>query len=270
MNAIDVTRGRYWDVSVSPVTGCTPTGAGCDHCWARAMIRRFPQHHATLPVDAEEPPPQGLEDCYTEPTPEPFESPLYHPHVLTRLGKLRRPRVVAMSWLGDLFHESLRAETITEFLGLCHMTTPHTYLVLTKRPARMMATIGKPLANPRWWWGASAWDGPSTAEALACLSTLGDEGYQTWLSLEPLLGPVNLGKMLAIYRPPKLQVIVGGETGAGARPMAEEWVCRVRDDCTAHGVPFFFKAWGTASASLRYRVLNGRTHDDLAWKELGK
>jgi protein gp37 len=237
---IDVTHGRYWDESISPVTGCTPVGPGCAKCWAAAMVRRFPRLNHE----------------------DPFGTVNYSLAPLLKLALRKRPKVVAMSWLGDLLHPDVPDAFLACLLGAVAATPRHTFIVLTKRASRL-ATISK-WSLPPMWWGVSAWDNLSTMAAARALEAFGRvSGARTFLSLEPLLGPVSL---LSILKPPYPgQVLAGGETGPGARPCYPAWLRAIRDDCSALRIPFFLKQNGTHQRAPFSRVLDGRTHDDLAW-----
>ena len=217
--------GRYWTDSISPVTGCTPAGAGCDHCWARAMVGRFGHLHAVAGDDGE---------C----VPQPFDEPRFSARPLAGLQRWKKPRRVALSWLGDLFHHDVQNHQIARVLTAMSQAPQNRYLVLTKRAGRMVEYLNDSCSEPssNEWWGASAWDNASASEALEHSGEL-DQGRNFWLSLEPLLGPVTLiGGMIPDW------VVVGQETGPGARPCRPEWVEQIVDDCRTLRVPVWVKS----------------------------
>lgn len=216
--------GRYWDESLSPVTGCTPAGAGCDHCWARAMVARFGHLHARADDDG-------------GPIPQPYGETMLHPSCLDKLARWRKPRRVAMSWLGDLFHYTVSTDYIDSVIRAMRLARQHRYLVLTKRPEAMASFLRDyPAAGNVAWWGASAWDQASLDRALASRSRIACV-WRCWLSMEPLLGPVTLPRGVGVD-----WVVVGAETGPKARPCELTWVASVVQQCQVAGVPVWVKA----------------------------
>jgi len=263
--------GIEWcDLSWNPITGCTPVSEGCAHCYAARMAKRL-AGQAGYPKD------------------DPFRVTFHE----DRMGEplhLKKPGVIFVCSMGDLFHEDVRAEWWVKIFGV--MAKKHTFVVLTKRPAQMWQWLEDftPLPNVRL--GVSAENQARLDERMSHLMRLGAAGWHTVVSLEPLLGPVDVKP----YLPPRVTpfthaekaavrcvfphglppnslnaqivrqhlggVILGGETGPGARPMDLDWARRVRDDCAEAGVPFFLKQLD----GKKNRVLDGRTHDELPWK----
>jgi protein gp37 len=185
-----------------------------------------------------------------------------HPHALEIPMHWKRPRRVFVCSMGDLFHEDVAEWFIEAVFDVMRRCPRHTFQVLTKRPARMrefIASIAERQALtiftfgqwplPNVWLGTTIWDQASADANIPLL--LQTPAAKRFVSCEPLLGPVDLQKSYGLaYDQGVVCVrkidwcIVGGETGPGARPMHQEWVRRIRDDCEGARVPFFFKGWG--------------------------
>ncbi len=209
---------KYWTKSWNPVTGCEPVSPGCDHCWAQAMARRFPHIHGDKRFD--------IGRCHDRPL------PAWAPG-----------QVVATCWIGDLFWEGVRAADVRDVYTVMAAHPEYAFLLLTKRPERMaMIYAWLTESYPEWALG-HVWHGVSicTAGELEKLRPLRRmTGARLWVSAEPLLGP------LAGLHPGLLDaVVVGGETGPGARPMDALWVSEIKVLCDYAGTPFVFKQWGT-------------------------
>lgn len=247
---------QWTDYSWNPVTGCTPVSEGCRNCYARRIAHRLSQNPAV-------PHRERYEGFRVSCWPERLEEPL----------RLRKPRRVFVSSMGDLFHEDVSDEFICRVFAVIALTpVKHKFLILTKRPHRMREFIlGLPQrdetfrlwvrAGGEWplsnlWLGVTAENQARADERIPILLQI--PAAVRFVSCEPLLGPVDIYKYLDIYDPPTLSnpdgynpdkvlldwVICGGETGPGARPMHPDWVRSLRDQCQAAGVPFFFKSWG--------------------------
>lgn len=225
----------WWTEAWSPVTGCTPAGAGCDHCWARAMVRRFGSLHAGRFGDW-----------------LPFDRVVCHPGALDKPLHWRKPRVVLVSMLGDLFHEQVPEVFIGEVALRMRMAANHTYCILTKRPqraARHIADVWPHRFSSRSYLMASVWDQASTDAACAAFSAL-PAGVRWGLHVEPMLGPIVAVNVWAECRtgehePSPSWVVCGGENGPGARPMDPRWSLDLREQCRAAGVPFWWKGPGS-------------------------
>ena len=247
--------GQWWDKSWSVVTGCTPAGAGCDHCWARSLVTRFPVAHNGANF--------GNVRCW----PERLDEPL----------RRRKPTVYAVSLLGDLFHRDMPRGFLVHVFNamLDGKSLKHRFVLLTKRPALAADFIARPPYNlgNRILLLASCWDQPSTDAACAALSAV--PGLRWGMHLEPLLAAVDLEMPFGwpeenanATRP--VWVVVGGENGPGARPMDPQWAVSLRDQCRAAGVPFWFKGWGTsrlnAAAARDDRLrLEADTSREVPW-----
>lgn len=253
-----MSTGIEWtDETWNPVTGCDHVSPGCDHCYAERMAVRL-AGRAGYPAD------------------EPFRVTL-HPDRLDQPSRWRKPRRVFVNSMSDLFHRDVPDEFIAEVFAVMGAAEQHTFQVLTKRPQRMARLLsspewsarlvhdhGIPAAGrgpfPNVWLGTSV-ENQRYAE-LRIPHLLATPAAVRFLSIEPLLGPISLrwAKWHDYYRDGWRErgevqdeydgarrldwVIVGGESGPGARPMHPAWVRTLRDHCTAAGVPFFFKQWG--------------------------
>lgn len=232
------TKIEWTDETWNPVTGCTPVSPGCTNCYARRIATRLKA--MGKPRYA-----RGFE--VTE-----------HPDALTDSlvsNPRRKARMVFTCSMGDLFHPRVSVAFIKDVLLCMELASQHTFQVLTKRPARA-AGLAAALAWPRnLWLGTSI----ETAEYFGRIEPLLQVPVELhFLSLEPLLGPMADLPLEHVD-----WVICGGETGAGARPMAPEWPRQIRDQCLAAGVPFFFKGWGRTTRGPKRRTLDGHLWEQL-------
>jgi protein gp37 len=250
---IDDLFGRRLDASLDEVTAIerlgerevvdiqTSTGtfiaAGiCTHnCYAERMAKR-------------------LRGRCGYPTEEPFRVTL-HPERLDEPLRWRKPRLVFVNSMSDLFHKDVPLAFVQRVFAVMETAAHHTFQVLTKRPeiAREHAKVLP--------WPPNVWLGTSVESALYVhrVRTLREIPAQVrFLSLEPLLGPIVRLPLRGIH-----WVIVGGESGPRARAMNADWVRQIRHQCQAKGVPFFFKQWGGVNKKKAGRKLDGRTWDAM-------
>jgi protein gp37 len=222
------------------VRGCVKVSPGCKHCYAETFAERF---RGVLGHPFE----QGFD---LRLVPEKLDVPL----------RWRSPRRIFVNSMSDLFQEGVPTEYIAEVGRVMQAARWHTYQVLTKRHERMRDLLRGELSwlgrLPHVWFGVSV---ENRCHGLPRLATL----HQTpaivrFLSIEPLLEDLGRLDLSGID-----WVIVGGESGPGARPMKEAWVISIRDQCREVGVPFFFKQWGGVQKSRNGRVLHGRTWNEL-------
>ena len=266
----DHTRIEWSDATWNPVTGCTRVSPGCEHCyidWAPPM--RIEGRHFTDPRTGERSNRIGA------------NMPVrLHPDRLDQPLRWRKPRRVFVNSLSDLFHDDVPDDYIANVWAVMTLAQNHTFQVLTKRHARMRALLSSPdfwvvvgehvsrivgapaqvddvRALPNVWLGVTVEDQQRADLRIPAL--LATPAAVRFLSCEPLLGPVELPEFCACgcgapFGPGVESilgidwVIVGGESGPGARPMHLDWVRTLRDQVVAAGVPFFFKQWGDASA----------------------
>jgi protein gp37 len=219
----------------NPLTGCTKISPGCKHCYAERMARRLQAMGQPNYANG-------------------FELTL-HEHALEAPLSWKKPQVVFVNSISDLFHRDVPTEFIQQVFSVMRRASWHTFQVLTKRSERLLEL------SPQIEWPENVWMGVSveTQDYAFRIDHLRQTGARTrFLSLEPLLGPLPRLDLRGIN-----WVIVGGESGPGARPLHEEWVLEVRDQCQNARVPFFFKQWGGVRKKRAGRLLEGRTWDAM-------
>ncbi|MDP6624560.1 MAG: phage Gp37/Gp68 family protein [Alphaproteobacteria bacterium] len=225
---------EWTNATWNPVTGCTKIGPGCDHCYAERFAERF----------------RGVPGHPYEPG---FDLTL-RPARLDQPARWRRPRMIFVNSMSDLFHKKIPTTYIDKVFKSMEKADQHTYQVLTKRSSRLRGYINSRYAERQLpehiWLGTSIED----RQRLSRLEHLRQTRAPTrFLSLEPLLGPLGHLDLDSIH-----WVIVGGESGPGARPMEGTWVREIRDQCLGTDVPFFFKQWGGLRPKSQGRLLDGQ------------
>jgi protein gp37 len=212
---------EWTDATWNPVRGCTKISPGCKHCYAETFAERFRGVHG-------HPYEQGFD---LRLVPEKLDQPL----------EWRRPRLVFVNSMSDLFHEEVPTNYIVKVARVMMAADWHTFQVLTKRSSRMAKLLNGPLAFAakcrHIWWGVSVEDRKYGLPRIAHLRSA--KARVRFLSIEPLLEDLGTFSLRSIS-----WVIVGGESGPGARPMQKQWVVNIREQCKAASVPFFFKQWG--------------------------
>ena len=226
---------EWTDATWNPVTGCTKVSPGCKHCYAeRLSLRLRAMGHPNYT--------NGFRLTVQE---QALELPL----------SWKKPQMIFVNSMSDLFHKDVPFEFIQRVFDVMRRASWHRFQVLTKRSARLLEL------DSRLGWPANVWMGVSV-ENQAYTSRIEDlrkTGARIkFLSLEPLLGPLSGLDLQGID-----WVIVGGESGPGARQVKEEWVVDIRDQCLKAGIPFFFKQWGGVNRKSAGRILRGRTWNQL-------
>jgi protein gp37 len=226
---------EWTEATWNPVTGCTKISPGCKHCYAERMAKR-------LQAMGQERYRNGFRITLQ---PDPLEEPL----------RWKRPRMIFVNSMSDLFHKQVPLEYIRRVFSVMRDAHWHTFQILTKRGDRLQADAH------RIDWPANVWMGVSVESdkylhRVEQLRTV--PAMVRFLSIEPLLGPIPDLSLTGIG-----WVIVGGESGPGARPMNPSWVRTIRDRCLEERVPFFFKQWGGVWKSRQGRELDGRTWDEM-------
>lgn len=226
----------------NPVTGCTKVSPGCKHCYAETMARRLKAMGAP-----------GYENG--------FELTL-HPERLEQPLRRKAPTTYFVNSMSDLFHEGVPDRFVERVLDVCRRTPQHTYQVLTKRAERLPEFFAARTCPPNVWLGVSVEDRKYGVPRIAHLRRVRAE--VRFLSVEPLLEDVGKLNLRGIH-----WVIVGGESGAKARPMEASWAENVRTQAVAQGVAFFFKQWGAwgADGVRRDKKRNGRELSGRRWDE---
>jgi protein gp37 len=231
---------EWTDATWNPIRGCTKISPGCAHCYAETFAERF-RGVAGHPYE------QG------------FDLRLV-PDKLVEPITWSKPRTVFVNSMSDLFHEGIHDDYVAIVAQVMAEANWHVYQVLTKRSDRMCQLLRTRLrfaaASSHIWWGVSV---ENRRHGLPRIERLRDANPTVaFLSIEPLLEDLGDIDLRGIH-----WVIVGGESGAGARPMKAEWVLNIKQQCLAAGIPFFFKQWGGLQKSKNGRKLDGRTYDDL-------
>jgi len=231
---VNLTSIEWTDATWNPVTGCTKISAGCDHCYAERFSERF----------------RGTPD-------HPFKSGFdltLRPERLEQPLRWRRPRMIFVNSMSDLFHKKIPRAFVTAVFDTMERADWHIYQVLTKRSSLMQKFINERYrtrkAPGHMWFGVSVEDKPATSR-IAHLQRA--NAAVRFLSVEPLIAPIGPLNLSGID-----WVIVGGESGPHARPMDPKWVVDIRNQCVEAGVAFFFKQWGGRSPKAGGRLLEGR------------
>ena len=219
----------------NPLTGCTKISPGCKHCYAERMAKRL--HAMGQPNYA-----NG------------FKLTL-HPQALEIPLGWKKPQMIFVNSMSDLFHKDVPIDFIQQAFDVMRRADWHRFQVLTKRAERLLEL------DPQIEWQSNVWMGVSVENQ--------DYKYRVdllrqthakikFLSLEPLLGPLPRLNLKGLN-----WVIVGGESGPGARPVLEEWVIDIRDQCKAKRVSFFFKQWGGVQKKRAGRLLQGKIYSQM-------
>jgi protein gp37 len=231
---------EWTDSTWNPVRGCTKVSPGCAHCYAEVFAERFrgvPGH----PYE------QGFD---LRLVPEKLLEPI----------RWQQSRMIFVNSMSDLFQEEVPDEYIEAAALIMQRANWHTYQVLTKRSERLRDLLRTKLRSaakaPHIWWGVSV---ENRRVGVPRVSDLQQSGARVrFLSVEPLLEDLGLLDLAGIN-----WVIVGGESGPGARPLKREWIVSIQRQCRREGVPFFFKQWGGVRKSENGRSLFGRTYDEF-------
>jgi protein gp37 len=219
----------------NPLTGCTKISPGCKHCYAERMAKRLRAMGQPNYANG-------------------FKLTL-HPQALEIPLGWKKPQMIFVNSMSDLFHKDVPVDFIQQVFDVMRRADWHRFQVLTKRAERLLEI------DPQIEWPSNVWMGVSVENQ--------DYKYRIellrqthakikFLSLEPLLGPLPRLNLKGIN-----WVIVGGESGPGARPLREEWVIDIRDQCKARHVPFFFKQWGGVQKKRAGRLLQGEIYSQM-------
>lgn len=230
-----ISKIEWTDSTWNPVTGCTKVSPGCKHCYAETFAERW-------------------RETPGHPYEQGFDLKLWP----DRLGlplSWKKPRTIFVNSMSDLFHEEILAAFIEKVFAVMMAASWHVFQILTKRADRLADIAATLTWPPNVWMGVSietaryAWRVDRLRAVPAAVR---------FLSIEPLLGPMGGLDLRDID-----WVIVGGESGPGARPLNPDWVRDIRQQCQNSGVPFFFKQWGGVQKKKAGRTLDGRTWDEM-------
>jgi protein gp37 len=230
---------EWTDTTWNPVTGCTKISAGCDNCYAARFSERF----------------RGVPG---HPFETGFDLTLRPERLLQPLG-WKRPRMVFVNSMSDLFHKEIPHEHIAAVFDTMERADWHTYQVLTKRSSLLRNFVNdryRKRPAPRHIWLGVSVENEKAATRIAHLQAA--NASVRFLSIEPLLAPIGKLDLTGIA-----WVIVGGESGPGARPMDARWVIDIRNQCVKTRVAFFFKQWGGFSPKARGRLLEGQEWNEF-------
>ncbi|MGW4121391.1 DUF5131 family protein [Nocardia sp. NPDC004711] len=242
--------GIEWtETTWNPVTGCDRVSSGCTNCYALSMAKRLKAMGAPKYQIDGDPRTSGPGFAVT-----------IHPAALDIPRRWRSPKLVFVNSMSDLFHAHVPEAFIRDVFEVIASTPQHTYQILTKRSLRARRLANRLPWPPNLWMGVSVENQDTLIRAGHLLDI---PAAVRFLSCEPLLGPVDLTAVLRSRHDGIGWVIVGGESGPGARPVSQEWVRALRDHCVSAGVPFFFKQWGGRTPKQ-----NGRSLDGVIWDQL--
>ena len=233
----DGTSIEWTEATWNPVTGCSKVSPGCAHCYAERLSLRFrTTQKPWLPEHA-------------------AENVVLHDARLSQPLRWRRPRMVFVNSMSDLFHELVPLSFVRSVFEVMAEAEQHVFQVLTKRHERLLELA------PELSWPSNLWIGVSIenrrwAERADYLRQV--PAAVRFVSAEPLLGPLDMLELEGID-----WLIAGGESGPGHRPVRAEWIRDLRDRCDREGVAFFFKQWGGSRAKSGGRLLDGREHSDF-------
>jgi len=233
-------RIEWTESTWNPVTGCNKLSPGCKNCYAEKMAKR-------------------LEAMGQRNYRNGFKLTL-QPHMVEMPLRWKKPQTIFVNSMSDLFHQDVPLDYIKQVFAVMSRASWHRFQVLTKRADRLEALARQLEWAPNIWMGVSV----ESQKYVNRIDHLRRTGARTkFLSLEPLLGPLNDLDLSDID-----WTIVGGESGFGARPMDPNWVTSIRNQCLDAGVAFFFKQWGGVHKKRHGRELEGRTWDQLPLRAL--
>jgi protein gp37 len=226
---------EWTEATWNPLTGCTKISPGCKHCYAERFAQRL--------------------QAIGQPNYRNGFTLTLHEHMLGLPERWKKPQIIFANSMSDLFHEHVPVPFIQKVFGVMCRADWHCFQLLTKRAERLVALSPTLPWRPHIWMGVSVESAQYTFRIEALRQT---GAHVKFLSLEPLLGPLRHLDLRGIH-----WVIVGGESGPGARPMEASWVINIRDQCQKAQIPFFFKQWGGVHKKQAGRQLEGRTWDEM-------
>jgi protein gp37 len=240
----NATAIEWTDATWNPVTGCTKISVGCDHCYAERFSERF----------------RGTRG-------HPFESGFdltLRPGRLDQPLRWREPRMIFVNSMSDLFHKEIPRTYISAVFDTMEKADWHVYQVLTKRSSLLQKFINERYKTRRapghMWFGVSVENEQATSRITHLQKA---KASVRFLSIEPLIAPVGKLNLDGID-----WVIVGGESGPGARAMKQEWAIDIRNQCVVARVAFFFKQWGGRSPKSGGRLLEGKEWNEFPSKRV--
>lgn len=246
---------EWTETTWNPVIGCTKVSAGCKHCYAERMSKRLAAIASAGLARGQS---MGRTANYLNVIDANgrWNGQVHEDDAaLNEPRRWKKPRVVFVNSMSDLFQEALDLSFVQRVFEVMNDCPQHTFQILTKRPEIAAAYA------PHLRWTENIWMGTSVENNLV-RSRIGElqkiKAHVRFLSVEPLIGAIPNMPLKGID-----WVIVGGESGPGARPMEARWVRQIRDKCVSQGVAFFFKQWGGSNKKKAGRILDGRTWDEM-------
>lgn len=229
------TKIEWTGVTWNPVTGCSKVSEGCRHCYAHRLALRLRSMGNRRYANG-------------------FQVTLHEDLVDAPL-RWRSPRVVFVNSMSDLFHQKVPVRFLRQVFSTMNKCHQHTFQILTKRSGRLRQLAGKLEWTKNIWMGVSV-ENENVYHRIEDLRQV--PAQVRFLSCEPLIGPMKELPLEGIH-----WVIVGGESGPGARPMEADWARSIREQCGKAGVAFFFKQWGGACKHQHGRILDNRTYNEM-------
>ena len=225
---------EWTETTWNPITGCTKCSAGCEHCYAATLAKRLKAMGNLRYKNG-------------------FDVTI-HKDLFSRPIQWTKPRMIFVNSMSDLFHEAVPDDIILELFGIMNTAKQHTFQVLTKRAERLLELSSHISWTPNIWMGVSV----ENQKALRRVEFLKKTGaYVKFVSAEPLLESI-----VSIDLDEIDWIIVGGESGAGCRPLLKEWVIELRDLAILHKTAFFFKQWGGFHHSQNGSELEGKQYKE--------
>ncbi len=218
----------------NPMTGCTKISLGCKNCYAERLAKRL--------------------QAMGQPNYKNGFHLTIHPHMLNLPLQWKKPQMIFVNSMSDIFHEDAAEDFIRKIFGVMAKAHWHIFQVLTKRSVRLLELSDDLKWESNIWMGVTV---ESIENTLRIDHLRQSPAKMKFLSLEPLLGPLSELNLDGMN-----WVIVGGESGPRFRVMRKKWVIDIKDQCDRANIPFFFKQWGGTNKKKSGRLLEGRTWDD--------
>ncbi|MEA3447509.1 MAG: phage Gp37/Gp68 family protein [Bacteroidota bacterium] len=229
------TKIEWTETTWNPSTGCTHISEGCRHCYAERMAGRLKT--------------MGIEKYRNG-----FDLTI-HPDALKEPFHWKKPRIVFVNSMSDLFHENMPFEFVASVFDVMNKLPQHTFQILTKRGDVLRDFAPYLIWTDNIWMGVTV-ENPGYLNRIKALKIV--NAHMRFISMEPLLSYMPDTDLSGIH-----WVIVGGESGPGARPIKEEWVLDIKESCKRQSIDFFFKQWGGTNKKKTGRLLQGQTWDEM-------
>lgn len=226
---------EWTEATWNPITGCTKCSAGCEHCYAATLAKRL----------------KAMGNIRYQ---NGFDVTI-HQDLFNRPLEWKKSKMIFVNSMSDIFHEQVDDDTILELFRIMNLASWHTFQVLTKRPNRLIELSSQINWTQNIWMGVTI-ENVASIERCEKLRQCG--AYIKFISAEPLLESIHTIDLTGID-----WLIVGGESGAGCRPLEKQWVIELRDLAQKNSIPFFFKQWGGFHHSQAGNELDGKTYKEL-------